>query len=309
MPDNIINKIIEQAKDSDLRIVLPEMTDSRVKEAGERLQEYGITPVFPDENLDVMSKFQDHISQLKFTDNWTQEMMEDYLDDPLHSGAVMVALDEADGMVAGAVNSSSKVIRTAIRIIGIKPESKWVSSNFLMISPSGENAITFTDCAVIPEPTPEQSAALAFEAALYHRLLTGEEPKIAFLSFSTKGSSDHYRVDRVKEAVKNFKRKYPEIICDGELQLDAALVPAIARGKCSKSEVKGEANVLVFPNLDAGNIAYKLTERLAGYSALGPLLQGLKSPVHDLSRGCSVNDIVNVAAITALQKKGIYANV
>ena len=172
---------------------------------------------------------------------------------------------------------------------------------------NNNQAFTFTDCAVIPEPTPEQSANLAYEASQSHRLLTGEEPKIAFLSFSTNGSSEHYRVQRVKDAVSIFKKKFPKKICVGELQFDAAIIPSISNIKFPNSSLNGNANVFVFPNLDAGNIAYKLMQRLAGAIALGPILQGLKKPINDLSRGCSVDDIVHVTAITALQKNQIYA--
>jgi len=178
-----------------------------------------------------------------------------------------------------------------------------------MISPDGNKAFTFADCGVIPEPDSQQLAVIANDSALFHSLLTGEEPKIAFLSFSTKGSAEHYRVDKVRKAVEIFAKKHPDISHDGELQFDAATVKTIANSKAPNSALKGDANVLIFPNLDAGNIAYKITERLAHYSAWGPLLQGLSKPVHDLSRGCSVEDIVLVSSITAMQKKSEYANV
>jgi phosphate acetyltransferase len=171
-----------------------------------------------------------------------------------------------------------------------------------MISPAADAAYTFADCAVIPEPTSDQLASIAGESASNHRLLTGEEPRVAFLSFSTKGSANHRRVTHVKEAVKIFAEKHPDILHDGELQLDSALVPAVAANKAKDSPLAGKASVLIFPSLEAGNIAYKITERLAGYTALGPLLQGLNKPVHDLSRGCSSADIVNVATIAAMQK-------
>jgi phosphate acetyltransferase len=171
-----------------------------------------------------------------------------------------------------------------------------------MISPNADASYTFADCAVIPEPTSDQLASIAGESASNHRLLTGEEPRVAFLSFSTKGSANHRRVSHVKDAVKNFSEKHPDILHDGELQLDSALVPDVAANKAKDSPLAGKASVLIFPSLEAGNIAYKITERLAGYTALGPLLQGLNKPVHDLSRGCSSADIVNVATIAAMQK-------
>jgi phosphate acetyltransferase len=177
-----------------------------------------------------------------------------------------------------------------------------------MISPDGDNAYTFADCAVIPDPDSKQLASIAAESAEFHHFLTGEEPVVAFLSFSTKGSASHYRVDRVREAVEIFGKKYPQIIHDGEVQVDAAIIPEVNKLKIPNSPINGEANVLIFPNLDAGNIAYKITQRLGGYFAWGPLLQGLNKPVHDLSRGCSVDDIINVSAIAALQRN-MYANV
>jgi len=220
----------------------------------------------------------------------------------------MVACDDADGLVAGAVAPSEEVIRAAIRMIGIRPTAINVSSIFFMISPDGEKAFTFGDCAVIPEPDSRQLVAIAAESAEFHQLLSGEEPIVAFLSFSTKGSASHYRVEKVRDAVKIFSRKYPQIIHDGEVQVDAAIIPEVNKLKVPGSPIGGSANVLIFPNLDAGNIAYKITQRLAGYSAWGPLLQGLNKPIHDLSRGCSVDDIINVSAIAALQRN-IYANV
>ena len=177
-----------------------------------------------------------------------------------------------------------------------------------MISPDGEKAFTFGDCAVIPEPDSRQLAEIAAESAVFHQLLTREEPIVAFLSFSTKGSASHYRVEKVRDAVEIFSRKYPQIIHDGELQVDAAIIPEVNKLKVPGSPIEGGANVLIFPNLDAGNIAYKITQRLAGYSAWGPLLQGLNKPIHDLSRGCSVDDIINVSAIAALQRN-IYAHI
>ena len=177
-----------------------------------------------------------------------------------------------------------------------------------MVSPNGSVGYTFADCAVIPEPDSKQLAAIAADSAVFHQLLTNEPPKVAFLSFSTKGSADHYRVDRVKEAVQIFSKKHPDIVHDGELQFDAAFNRKVSVSKASKSPLKGEANVFIFPNLDAGNITYKITQYLAGYSAWGPLLQGLNKPVHDLSRGCSVEDIINVASVAALQRTQ-YANI
>ena len=172
-----------------------------------------------------------------------------------------------------------------------------------MISEDNKQYFTYSDCGVIPEPDVNQLVDIAYNASNFHKLLSNQEPKVAFLSFSTKGSAEHYRVEKVKEAVKLFSKKHKDILHDGELQFDAAIVPEVAKLKAPSSKLKGEANVFIFPNLDSGNIAYKITERIGGYCALGPLLQGLKKPIHDLSRGCKVEDIILIAAISALQKR------
>ena len=210
----------------------------------------------------------------------------------------------ADGLVAGAINKTSEIIRSAIRIIGIREDAKWVSSIFFMINMKKTNhAMTFSDCGVIPEPSSEQLAFIAKEASNFHKLLTGEKSKVAFLSFSTKGSAKHYKVDRVRKAVELFKKNNSNIESEGEIQFDAAYDESIREKKITNSNFSGAANTFIFPDLDSGNIAYKITEKLAGYQALGPLLMGLNKPLHDLSRGCKVDDIINIAAITALQKK------
>ncbi len=307
MQNKYIHTIFEKAFTKNARIVLPEM-DSRVRIAQKQLKDYNIISVPIEEYAEHREKYIEFISHREFTKNWTNEMMMNYLDNPVHFAGVMVACDDADGMVAGASTPSSEIIRTAIRTVGMKESSRWVSSIFFMISPDGDVAYTYSDCGVIPEPDGDQLAAIAGDASQFHNLLTGEEPRVAFLSFSTKGSANHYRVERVKDAVQKFSKAFPEIRHEGELQFDAAIIPQVAKKKVSDSILNGSANVLIFPNLDAGNIAYKITERLAGYTALGPLLQGLRKPVHDLSRGCTVDDIIQVAAITAIQKVE-YANV
>lgn len=218
---------------------------------------------------------------------------------PLIFGAALVDKGYADGIVAGSVGTTGDVVKAAIRCIGTKKEASVVSGIFLLIMPDGK-VFTYGDCGVIPYPDATQLADIAIQSSRSHKQLTGRESVTALLSFSTKGSANHERVELVKEALRIAKRKAPDLMIDGELQFDAALLPEVAKRKAPRSQVAGRANVFIFPNLDTGNIAYKITERLAGATAIGPILQGLAKPVMDLSRGCSWKDIVNAACIAAL---------
>ena len=325
MPD-IIASIKSRATKLYKTIVLPEGIDERIVKAAARLSAAGqarivlvgkpmaIQMLADDHRLDLsnthiadpdkddrLPEIIAYAAQRKFAKKLNSAELSEYCSDPIHFGAGLVGIGAADAMVSGAATASSEVVRTALRMIGVAPGSKLVSSSFMMIAPDGDTIFTFSDCAVLPNPDAEQLAAIAGDAHRLHQALTGHTPRVAFLSFSTKGSAIHEKVDKVRAAVDIFKRQYPEVAVDGELQLDAAILPGIAARKAPDSPVKGQANVLIFPDLDAGNIGYKLTERIGGFAAIGPLVQGLAKPMHDLSRGCTVEDIEAVAAVAALQ--------
>lgn len=305
----------ERAAATRPRIGFPEATESRTAEAVLRLAEEGaIRPVVVESHSEV-SGLLARSGDLEVLDPYAPGRRGEVADllpevgtggpvDTLRFAVAQLAKGRLDGVVAGARSSTADVLRAGLRILGTADGIQTVSSAFYMVlgeaGGAGERVLTFTDAAVVPDPTVEQLADIAESACRARRSIVGDEPRVAFLSYSTHGSSDGESVRRVREALRLFRSRSPGVVCDGDLQVDAALVPEVAARKAPVSPIGGTANVLVFPNLDAGNIGYKLVQRLAGATALGPVLQGLSRPLNDLSRGASIDDIVQVSYITAL---------
>lgn len=326
---NFIDNIKRRAKANKKRIVLPESMDSRVMEAADKILKEGIADVIiigTPEEIDGSSRDFD-ISKAEIINPYESELTEELaeklveirknkgmtyeeakrllVEDYMYYACMLVKTGKADGVVSGACHSTANTLRPALQIIKAKPNSKLVSAFFLMVVPDCEyganGTFVFADAGLEQNPDSEKLAAIAASSAESFELLVEKEPIVAMLSHSTMGSAKHVDVDKVVNAVNIAKEKYPQYKIDGELQLDAAVVPEIAQSKAPNSEVAGKANVLVFPDLDAGNIGYKLVQRLAKAEAYGPICQGIAAPINDLSRGCSSEDIVGVVAITAVQ--------
>ena len=335
---DLLQDIITRAKANKQRIVLPEGTEERTLRAADKLLADGVASIilignkteisqlaasYGLKNIDLATivdplnhekkeAYADLLFQLRQKKGMTPEKAAVLVENPLYLGCLMIKAGDADGEIAGAQNTTGDVLRPALQIVKTAPGISCVSGAFLMFLKDksyGDNGLlVFADCAVMPNPTAAELAQIAVSTAQTTRDIVGADPKVAMLSFSTKGSASHEMVDKVVEATRLAKEMAPDLKIDGELQTDAAIVDVVAAQKAPGSEIAGKANVLVFPTLEVGNIAYKLVQRLAGAQAVGPILQGIAAPVNDLSRGCSVDDIYKMVAIAANQAIGLKAS-
>ena len=335
---DLLQDIITRAKANKQRIVLPEGTEERTLRAADKLladgvasiilignkteisqlaASYGLTnidlaTIVDPLNHEKKAAYADLLFQLRQKKGMTPEKAAVLVENPLYLGCLMIKAGDADGEIAGAQNTTGDVLRPALQIVKTAPGISCVSGAFLMFLKDksyGDNGLlVFADCAVMPNPTAAELAQIAVSTAQTTRDIVGADPKVAMLSFSTKGSASHEMVDKVVEATRLAKEMAPDLKIDGELQADAAIVDVVAAQKAPGSEIAGKANVLVFPTLEVGNIAYKLVQCLAGAQAVGPILQGIAAPVNDLSRGCSVDDIYKMVAIAANQAIGLKAS-
>ena len=332
---DLLQKIKENAKKHNKRIVLPEGTEERTLQAADILLNEGIAQIIlignpaeinkeserlglnnitkatiiDPENHDKIDEYADILVEKKKKKGLTKEDALKLTKDPLYLATLMIKNGDADGEVAGALNATGDVLRPAFQVVKTMPGISVVSGAFIMILKDkqfgNDGMMVFADCAVHPNPTASELAEIAVATARTTKAIAEMEPRVAMLSFSTMGSAKHEMVDKVREATKLAKEMAPDVMIDGEMQADAAIVEAIGSKKAPNSPVAGKANVLVFPTLEVGNIGYKLVQRMAGAEAVGPVLQGMAAPINDLSRGCSVSDIVNLVAITANQAAGM----
>lgn len=327
----LLDQIREKAKSANKRIVLPEGEEDRTIKAADiilkegyaqlvlignraviekKAADFGLSHVAKAEIIDPKSNpkkehYAEMLVEIRKSKGMTKEEAMKLVEDPLYLGVLLIKNKDVDGEVAGALNATGDVLRPAFQIVKTLPGFSVVSGAFIMVMKDkqwGEDGVmVFADCAATPNPNENELAQIAVASAQTAKSITGMDPRVAMLSFSTKGSAKHEMVDKVINATRIAKEMAPDLKIDGELQADAAIVPSIGASKAPGSEIAGKANVLVFPTLEVGNIAYKLVQRLAGAEAVGPIMQGMAAPINDLSRGCSVEDIVNLVAITANQ--------
>ncbi len=331
----LFERLTKKAKEHRQRLVLPESLEPRTLQAADQVIEQELAQViflgnreqtlaagaelglknldkaefYSPDDKEFTEKYAELFKELRKKKGITIEQARETVKDTLYLGCLMIKAGDADCMVAGALSPTSSVLRAAFQVLKTRPGISVVSGAFIMLLPENvpygdDHMLIFADCAVVPDPTKEELAQIAISTAKTTKDIAGLEPRVAMLSFSTRGSASHEQVDKVREATELVKQLDPSLQIDGEMQSDAAIVPSVAQKKAPDSDVAGRANTLIFPNLSVGNIAYKLVQRLAGAGAVGPILQGLAAPVNDLSRGATVEDIVNTIIVTCNQAIG-----